>query len=87
MLWKLRGGGRVGAKYCKKKARSKKRCRLSWLTNSALVAYAYTSSNFSPLRYNESITLVLFKIIHTVAFVMEVLHELDTVNVEIDVLK
>ncbi len=39
---------------------------------------------FVPLRYNESITLVLFRIVHTVAFVTEVLYELDTVNVKID---
>ena len=40
--------------------------------------------NFFPLRYNESITLVKFRIVHTVAFVTEVLYELDTVNVKID---
>ncbi len=44
----------------------------------------YTSSNFFPLCYNESITLVLFRIVHTVAFVTEVLYELDTLNVKID---
>ncbi len=40
--------------------------------------------NFFPLRYNESITLVKFRIVHTVAFVTEVLYELDTVNVKMD---